>query len=80
LQVSVRDYDNKTPLHYASINGRDEIFEFLVNRGKDDIHWRLFVLANISQLFTVQVRILMLGTEWEPHLYTLLLGELSKQI
>jgi ankyrin repeat protein len=34
LQVDVPDYDSKTPLHYASISGRDEVFQFLVEKGR----------------------------------------------
>jgi ankyrin repeat protein len=39
LQVDVPDYDSKTPLHYASISGRDEVFQFLVEKGRvSNIH------------------------------------------
>ena len=31
----MRDYDEKTPLHYASINCREDVFEFLVDYGAD---------------------------------------------
>ena len=34
-KVDVRDIDNKTPLHYASINCREDVFEFLVEFGAD---------------------------------------------
>lgn len=34
-KVDVRDEDDKTPLHYAAINCREDVFEFLVNFGAD---------------------------------------------
>jgi ankyrin repeat protein len=43
VQVNVRDYDSKTPLHYAAISGRDDVFQFLVDRGT-----RLFVVRSHS--------------------------------
>jgi len=35
FHVDVRDDDEKTPLHYAAINGSDQVAEFLVNNGGD---------------------------------------------
>ena len=34
-RVDLRDEEDKTPLHYASINCREDMFEFLVNQGAD---------------------------------------------